>query len=108
MKDNLKNVLQEASISIAACLDEPTSVKSKDLEHIQNLISKIESFISLTESILTGDIVKRNDTEPKYTYIYGDECSDVWNSLGFTIHDDDDRIKLQFVKYEERGSYDED
>ena len=31
---------------------------------------------------------------------------EVWNSLGFTIHDDDDRIKLQFVKYEERGSYD--
>tara|TARA_R100001163_G_C4977786_1_gene135130 strand:- start:81 stop:338 length:258 start_codon:yes stop_codon:yes gene_type:complete len=49
------------------------------------------------------DIEQKSD---KYTYIYGDECPDIWNSLGFTIHDNDDRIKLQFVKYEERGSYD--
>jgi hypothetical protein len=49
---------------------------------------------------------KEQQTDAKYTYIYGDECPDVWNSLGFTIHDDEDRIKLQFVKYEERGSYD--
>ena len=46
-------------------------------------------------------------TDTKYTYIYGDECPDVWTSLGYHLHDNDDRIKLQFVKYQERGSYDE-
>ena len=53
-----------------------------------------------------SDLKDKEQKSDKYTYIYGDECSDVWSSLGFTIHDDDDRIKLQFVKYEERGSYD--
>ena len=52
------------------------------------------------------DLKDKEQKSDKYTYIYGDECPDIWNSLGFTIHDDDDRIKLQFVKYEERGSYD--
>jgi len=52
------------------------------------------------------DLKDKEQKSDKYTYIYGNECSEVWNSLGFTIHDDDDRIKLQFVKYEERGSYD--
>ena len=51
------------------------------------------------------DLKDKEQKSDKYTYIYGDECPDIWNSLGFTIHDDDDRIKLQFVKYEERGSY---
>jgi len=53
-----------------------------------------------------SDLKDKEQKSDKYTYIYGNECSEVWNSLGFTIHDDDDRIKLQFVKYEERGSYD--
>ena len=51
------------------------------------------------------DLKDKEQKSDKYTYIYGDECPDIWNSLCFTIHDDDDRIKLQFVKYEERGSY---
>ena len=42
-----------------------------------------------------------------HTYIYGYECPEVWTSLGFHLHDNDDRIKLQFVKYQARGSYDE-
>ena len=48
---------------------------------------------------------KEQQTDAKYTYIYGDEVPDVWYSLGFPIYDSEDRIKLQFVKYEERGSY---
>jgi len=53
-----------------------------------------------------SDLKDKEQKSDKYTYIYGNECPEVWSSLGFTIHDDDDRIKLQFVKYEERGSYD--
>ena len=52
-----------------------------------------------------SDLKDKEQKSDKYTYIYGDECPDIWNSLGFTIHDDEDRIKLQFVKYEERGNY---
>ena len=52
------------------------------------------------------DLKNKEQKSDKYTYIYGDECPEVWTSLGFHLHDNDDRIKLQFVKYEERGSYD--
>jgi len=53
-----------------------------------------------------SDLKDKEQKSDKYTYIYGDECPDVWTSLGYHLHDNDDRIKLQFVKYEERGSYD--
>ena len=53
------------------------------------------------------DLKDKEQKSDKYTYIYGDECPDIWTSLGFHLHDNDDRIKLQFVKYQARGSYDE-
>jgi len=53
-----------------------------------------------------SDLKDKEQKSDKYTYIYGDECPDIWTSLGYHLHDNDDRIKLQFVKYEERGSYD--
>ena len=69
-------------------------------EAINGNIGELSNALQIVEQL------REPQTDAKYTYIYGDECSDIWNSLGFTIHDDDDRIKLQFVKYEERGSYD--
>jgi len=38
--------LGEASISIACCLDEPSDVTKKDLEHIQDQITKIENYLT--------------------------------------------------------------
>ena len=38
--------VREASISIASCLDEPSEVTKKDLEHIQDQITKIENYLT--------------------------------------------------------------
>ena len=43
--------------------------------------------------------------KPRYTYIYGDECNDIWNRFNMTVRDDNDRIKLQFVEFQSEGSY---
>ena len=46
--------------------------------------------------------------KPKITWgwIYGDECPELWEHFGFPYPDPDDRMKLKFVKYKARGSYD--
>ena len=41
---NIKEVIKEASLSIACALDEPEDVTVKDLEHIQNQITTIENY----------------------------------------------------------------
>ena len=51
---------------------------------------------------------KKIKKKPKITWgwIYGDECPELWEHFGFPNPDPDDRMKLKFVKYEARGSYD--
>ena len=46
MSKKILTAVREASISIASCLDEPSEVTKKDLEHIQNQITKIENYIT--------------------------------------------------------------
>ena len=40
MSKKILQAVREASVSIATCLDEPSEVSKKDLEHIQNQITK--------------------------------------------------------------------
>lgn len=40
----VEEVIREASLSIACCLDEVTDVTQQDLEHIQDQISQIEGW----------------------------------------------------------------
>ena len=49
--------LEEASISIACCLDEEESITTKDLEHIQDQITTLENYLV--------PYVKENDNEKK-------------------------------------------
>jgi hypothetical protein len=46
MSSDILKALKEASISIASCLDEPSEVTKKDLEHIQDQITKIENYLT--------------------------------------------------------------
>jgi len=46
MSSDILKALKEASVSIACCLDEPKDITKKDLEHIQNQITKIENYIT--------------------------------------------------------------
>ena len=46
MSKKILQAVREASISIATCLDEPNEVSKKDLEHIQNQITKIENYLT--------------------------------------------------------------
>ena len=51
--------------------------------------------------------LKDNDnSKPQYTYVYGDECNDIWDRFNMTVRDDNDRIKLKFVAFQGEGSYD--
>ena len=46
MSKKILTAVREASISIASCLDEPNDVTKKDLEHIQDQITKIENYLT--------------------------------------------------------------
>ena len=46
MSREILKAVREASISIATCLDEPNEVSKKDLEHLQNQITKIENYLT--------------------------------------------------------------
>ena len=46
MSKEILEAVKEASISIACCLDEPNKVTKKDLEHIQDQITKIENYLT--------------------------------------------------------------
>ena len=46
MSRKILTAVREASISIASCLDEPNDVTKKDLEHIQDQITKIENYLT--------------------------------------------------------------
>jgi hypothetical protein len=46
MISDILKAVREASISIASCLDEPSEVTKKDLEHIQDQITKIENYLT--------------------------------------------------------------
>jgi len=46
MSKKILEAVREASISIASCLDEPSEVTKKDLEHIQDQITKIENYLT--------------------------------------------------------------
>ena len=46
MSKKILTAVREASISIASCLDEPSEVTKKDLEHIQDQITKIENYLT--------------------------------------------------------------
>jgi len=46
MSKEILEAVREASISIACCLDEPSDVSKKDLEHIQDQITKIENYLT--------------------------------------------------------------
>ena len=46
MSKRILEAVREASISIASCLDEPGEVTKKDLEHIQDQITKIENYLT--------------------------------------------------------------
>ena len=46
MSKEILEAVREASISIACCLDESSKVTKKDLEHIQDQITKIENYLT--------------------------------------------------------------
>jgi hypothetical protein len=46
MSRKILTAVREASISIASCLDEPSDVSKKDLEHIQDQRTKIENYLT--------------------------------------------------------------
>ena len=41
----MKEIIKELSISVACILDEIDDVKQKDVEHLQDLITKLENTI---------------------------------------------------------------
>tara|TARA_R100001015_G_C4569057_1_gene127426 strand:- start:310 stop:489 length:180 start_codon:yes stop_codon:yes gene_type:complete len=43
MSSEILKALKEASVSIACCLDDPSEVTKKDLEHIQKQITILEN-----------------------------------------------------------------
>ena len=43
MSNEILKALKEASVSIACCLDNPSEVTRKDLEHIQKQITILEN-----------------------------------------------------------------
>ena len=45
MSKKILEAVREASISIACCLDEPSDVSKKDLEHIQDQITTLENYL---------------------------------------------------------------
>lgn len=47
--------LKELSISIACLLDEPDTIKVKDIEHLQNLTTKVENFVEEVFELAFGD-----------------------------------------------------
>tara|TARA_X000001382_G_scaffold125227_1_gene110507 strand:- start:2119 stop:2298 length:180 start_codon:yes stop_codon:yes gene_type:complete len=46
MSKRILKAVREASLSIASCLDKPSEVTKKDLEHIQDQIIKIENYLT--------------------------------------------------------------
>ena len=46
MSRKILTAVREASISIASCLDEPNDISKKDLEHIQDQITKIQNYLT--------------------------------------------------------------
>ena len=53
---NIKEVIKEASLSIACALDEPEDVTVEDLEHIQNQITTIENYFDRKENAPAFDM----------------------------------------------------
>tara|TARA_R110002153_G_scaffold264021_2_gene425652 strand:- start:130 stop:291 length:162 start_codon:yes stop_codon:yes gene_type:complete len=39
-------------------------------------------------------------SEIKWGYIYGDECSELWEHFGMPHRDKDDRMKVQLVDFQ--------
>jgi len=50
--------------------------------------------------------IKKKPKKNNWVWIFGDEMQEIWEHFGFPYPDPDDRMKLKFVKYEARGSYD--
>jgi len=50
--------------------------------------------------------IKKKPKKNNWVWIFGDEMQEIWEHFGFLYPDPDDRMKLKFVKYEARGSYD--
>jgi len=50
--------------------------------------------------------IKKKPKKNNWVWIFGDEMQEIWEHFGFPYPDQDDRMKLKFVKYEARGSYD--
>ena len=51
------------------------------------------------------ELQDNDNSKPQYTYVYGDECNDIWDRFKMTVRDDNDRIKLKFVAFQGEGSY---
>ena len=53
----------------------------------------------------TKAIKIKKKPKDKLIYIYGDEMNEVWEHFNMTVRDVDDRIVLNFVRFESRDFY---
>jgi hypothetical protein len=87
-------------------------MQKEKVELFKNLVSEIhikkytqEEFVEIVNTIYQ-ELKENDNSKPQYTYVYGDECNDIWDRFNMTVRDDNDRIKLQFVEFQGEGSYD--
>jgi len=87
-------------------------MQKEKVELFKNLVSEIhikkytqEEFVEIVNTIYQ-ELQDNDNSKPQYTYVYGDECNDIWDRFNMTVRDDNDRIKLKFVAFQGEGSYD--
>jgi hypothetical protein len=87
-------------------------MQKEKVELFKNLVSEIhikkytqEEFVEIVNTIYQ-ELKENDNSKPQYTYVYGDECNDIWDRFNMTVRDDNDRIKLKFVAFQGEGSYD--
>jgi len=100
MSKQYKISIEDTQIVTASSEDEAIQMVQETL-NLANLNYDVEEVDD--ENV---KISKDNDnSKPQYTYVYGDECDDIWDRFKMTVRNDDDRIKLQFVEFQGEGSY---
>ncbi len=87
-------------------------MQKEKVEFFKTLVSEIhikkytqEEFVEIVNTIYQ-ELQDNDNSKPQYTYVYGDECNDIWDRFNMTVRDDNDRIKLKFVAFQGEGSYD--
>tara|TARA_R110002167_G_C12643114_1_gene648536 strand:- start:71 stop:385 length:315 start_codon:yes stop_codon:yes gene_type:complete len=79
---NAIEAIKEASSSVACLLDEPTEVTVKDLEYIQNQISRIENCFLINGDCNKIENLTNEETNTELCYLMG---KDVRNTAQIAV-----------------------